>query len=435
MNNAPYVRQILLFITVPALIAISIIIRFPKIDTYIFYNADATYHVLLTMEAYEETPVSIHKFLPIVSLGNPDDKGIKWGATIPDRYGNYYYTSFSPAGYLAPYFFIKIFRLPINEISLYIFNSILYTSCSLMSILLFIQLFDNVLSRYFIVIMSTLVYLFSPEIMHSQGIVYWHHSLFQLLFLCQLNLFLHLKNKYICVLFFVLCLIIPYVEWTGYVSNMGFAIAVFLNEGIVFKKDKVEIKTQSLCTLICIIILTVISFVIFVVHYLSVVSANDFCIALISRFFARNITAKMSFLSLFKGYIISYGIFSIIMPLILIVTLFRKNTRVLFFGYINMYKGICFISLFSLLENIIMKQHASTYSFDRIKAIVFIIFVLLCCVASIIKIYNRYFAQCILFVFFASAALINSMYYIHGNNNYYIVSVGGGGGGVVFFIT
>lgn len=64
-----------------------------------YYNSDATWHTLLTIEAYNETSISEHVFLPIVSLGEAEDKGIPWGATIPDRNGNYYYTSFSPAGY------------------------------------------------------------------------------------------------------------------------------------------------------------------------------------------------------------------------------------------------------------------------------------------------------------------------------------------------
>lgn len=67
-----------------------------------YHNSDATWHALLTVEAYNETPVSTHLFLPIVTLGDADDKGIPWGATVPDREGNYYYTSFSPAGYFLP---------------------------------------------------------------------------------------------------------------------------------------------------------------------------------------------------------------------------------------------------------------------------------------------------------------------------------------------
>ncbi len=64
-----------------------------------YLDSDATWHTLLTIECYNETPISQHLFLPIVSMGGEDNKWISWGATIPDKEGNYYYTSFSPAGY------------------------------------------------------------------------------------------------------------------------------------------------------------------------------------------------------------------------------------------------------------------------------------------------------------------------------------------------
>lgn len=96
-------------------------------DEVDYLNADATWHTLLTIEAYNEMPVSEHMSLPIVSLGGDENKYISWGATIPDEEGNYYYTSFSPAGYFAPWLFMKVFRLEICEKSLYIFNSVLFT--------------------------------------------------------------------------------------------------------------------------------------------------------------------------------------------------------------------------------------------------------------------------------------------------------------------
>lgn len=91
-----------------------------------YLNSDATWHELLTIKAYDETPVSQHKFLPLVSLGRTVDKNIPWGATIPDAQGNYYYTSFSPASYVLGYFFIKTFNLGYTEKSLYMLNSILF---------------------------------------------------------------------------------------------------------------------------------------------------------------------------------------------------------------------------------------------------------------------------------------------------------------------
>ena len=107
------------------LIFIFIIVKIPKESEY-YNDCDATYHTIYVMKCYEETPISIHKFLPIVSMGHSEDKGISWGACVADRNGeNYYYTSFSPATFLAPYIFVKLLNLPINIYSLYAFNSLL----------------------------------------------------------------------------------------------------------------------------------------------------------------------------------------------------------------------------------------------------------------------------------------------------------------------
>ena len=48
-----------------------------------YLNSDATWHELLTIKAYDETPISQHKFLPIVSLGRAADKNIRWGGNYP----------------------------------------------------------------------------------------------------------------------------------------------------------------------------------------------------------------------------------------------------------------------------------------------------------------------------------------------------------------
>jgi hypothetical protein len=91
-----------------------------------YLDSDATWHTLLTMKAYEETSISEHKFVPIVSLGGSDNKYIPWGVTVPSAEGDYYYTSFSAAGYVLPYLFVKLFHLSISESVLYLFNSILF---------------------------------------------------------------------------------------------------------------------------------------------------------------------------------------------------------------------------------------------------------------------------------------------------------------------
>ena len=119
-------RNQLLLIATAILMTISVSAFKYRSGEINYYNSDATWHTLLTVEAYNETPISEHLFLPIITLGSQDDKYITWGATLPDEKGNYYYTSFSAAGYFLPWLFMRIFKLPVTEQSLYLFNSFLF---------------------------------------------------------------------------------------------------------------------------------------------------------------------------------------------------------------------------------------------------------------------------------------------------------------------
>lgn len=396
----------------------SFFIRIPKTDIQNFRNADATYHVLLTMRAYDETPVSVHKFLPIVSLGDDDDKNIPWGATVPDQYGNYYYTSFSPAGYVAPYLFVKLFALPINEMSLYIFNFILYVLCFLLTGRFFVKVFKEKINRHFIIILTALIYLFQPEIMHSQGMVYWHQSLFQLLFLFQLNLFINLNNKRNWILFFLLCLIIPYVEWTGHVSNLGFALAFFLNRTISVSKEKITIETKAFLKFITVGLLSLLSFGIFVIHFLTTVEIKDFVLALLTRFKSRGILTSASFANLISGYIESFGILLGIIFAALIVILLVKNLRVKLVALIREYKTVFFVVSFVLLENILLKQHAISYTFDRMKVIFLLVFMVMCAVYVFKSVYSRRIVKCIAAALLAVMAVVNIYRYTQTNGYY-----------------
>ncbi len=60
-------------------------------------NLDAAYHSLLTVTALTHVPLAESRLLPLVTLANPRDKRIRWGATVPNKDGDYYiYTSFPP---------------------------------------------------------------------------------------------------------------------------------------------------------------------------------------------------------------------------------------------------------------------------------------------------------------------------------------------------
>ena len=74
------------------------------------------------------------------------------------------------------------------------------------------------------------------------------------------------------IAFYLITLIIPYIEWTGYVANLGFAL---FELGSDWKFDLKRAWKNA----IVIGAITAASFGLFTVHYLSVVAASDFFLA------------------------------------------------------------------------------------------------------------------------------------------------------------
>jgi len=351
---------------------ISIIVRIPDFSKNDYHNSDATWHILHTFHCYDETPASVHKFLPIVTSGDSADKFIPWGASVPDEYGNYYYTSFSPASFVPPYLFIKLFQLPIDVISLYIFNSILLILCFIFTAKLFCKLFNTIDKKY-IWYMSAAIYLFQPEIMHGQGVVYWAQSLYQLILLLQLNLLFseHTRKRYIAML--ILSLIGAYTEWTGFCANFGIAL-VYLFIG--------ECKKHNFRRFLGILASTVLGFVLFCYHYLQVLDVDIFISAMISRFNARNVVNTVPLSKLMQGYFTSFSLFIIITTLCILYCLLSKTHRNTFFHSLKTRERLFFVTIIVLLENIIMKEHAISYSFDRMKLIILLLALFFCTVET-----------------------------------------------------
>ena len=96
-----------IMLTLVCLLAVVFVWQYKYRENYNYLNSNATWHVLLTVQAYDETPASVHNFLPIVSLGDEYDKEIQWAEMLDDKQGNYYYTSFSTVGFVLPYIFFK----------------------------------------------------------------------------------------------------------------------------------------------------------------------------------------------------------------------------------------------------------------------------------------------------------------------------------------
>ena len=367
-----------------------------------YLNSDATWHTLLTVTAYDQTSWKIHKFLPIVTLGSEDDKFIKWGLTAPDDKGNFYYTSFSPATFVIPYLFFKIFNMPIAESSLYILNSILFAVSAFLWYVFLIKIFGKLSAV--IPLVGSIIYICTPEILHGMGFVYWAQAVFQVAFLIQLLAFYCYKfenSKKSRVLFYVFCVLNPYIEWTGFVANMGFAVAEYLTLRKINKR-------KALIESVKVVSFTFVSFLLLCLHYLLVCDVESFFSIVYRRFFARNAASHLDlFPRLIRGYIISFAWLwgALLLLVILNLKCFKKCV-------INNMLVLLLLSV-PVFENVLMLQHAESYTYDRMKLIFPLSFVMCSLLSNLLNVCEnrkRTTLLCsVIFVF----CVANVFYYMH----------------------
>lgn len=365
-----------LFLGVTLLFAVSAGLRVARFDPgHNVRNLDASYHVLLTVKTLSETPASVHRFLPLVSLGKPTDKYISWGATVPDARGNYYYTSFSPLGFVVPYvaFSVTGAELTLRNL-LYLGLALHYVAALLLALLIWratATLGDD-RTRSVVTLLAAASYLFAYEALYSHGIIYWHHSLFQLVWLVQLLAFERLssgeavRGRVAVGVLLAASFLAPLTEWTGYLAN---AVLVLL---LAWRGWRVAPRRREAWVLGAgVVAVTLLAMGVFVGHFVSVLGGDALMDALLARFRARNTVSfapSELFLGLLRGYFESYGLLVLLAlaaPLVL-----RMHVGPVRKAWSPAFIALVVAAAFPLLENVVMLQHAVEYTFDRLKALV-----------------------------------------------------------------
>ena len=375
-----------------------VFLRLPHADEG-FKISDASYHVLLTMQAYDETPASVHRFLPIQTYAEKDNKRINNGPSLlQDKLGNSYYVSFSPIGFYIPYFFCKLFGLDLTLNSLYLFNCI----CLLISALLIYEIISELFHNKQLAGSMAIIYSFIPEILYTQGIVYWHHSISQIFLLVQMLMFfrIFLKNENNIknwIIFWIVSFLYPYSEWTGFVSNLGLIISIFILNSTIIKKNKYnffQVKLRCLAYIVGLASITVATLVYYIWRFTAIAPVQQVIQTLISRAEGRS---SDSFITLIKGYWQSYWPLWIVFIALFVLLLALPYGRNKLFSYLKNKKAWIwlFVILFPLVENLILKQHAILYTFDRLK----LALPLICLTALFIQILNLKKAKTVILQF------------------------------------
>ncbi|WP_342477800.1 hypothetical protein NYE24_00645 [Paenibacillus sp. FSL H7-0350] len=376
-----------------------------------FHNEDATSHVLVTMNAFDESPLSMHYFLPIFTLGEEHNKGIDDlpSASKQDEYGNYYYTSFPPLGFIAPYIFAKIFFLPLNLITLRIFNVILGLLSALLIYFLVKKITSNINRKYSnLPIISAIIYMFNEESLWSHSNAYWAHSLLQPIWITSIYLFLNiLQGDYrrrilwgLGVVIFLMC----YTEWTAYIMAFLYILTLFH----VYIRDK---RKEVLVAVGIVGGMSFLSGILMVSLFSAKVGFSEYFHGLFYRASQRK--GHLSLLSeLIQNYWVGFGLFLFIPLVLLIIFCFKRQRESESNIILRNLRILVVVTWIPMLENVFLLEHAALYTFATLKLVVPII---LTTILILMYLNQKYTKLALILVCIASVWSVRTYFYINNS--------------------
>ena len=364
-------------------------------------NDDATAHVLATLVAYQQTPSSIHHYLPLFTYGAPTDK---WIDDLPtasgfDKYGNLYYTSFPPLGFIVPHFIFSALGISPQPFALRCFSMVLHLIATGLLCLLLQQCLSSSEygknDRWIILAGTASIYLFSFECLRSYTICYWAHQLYQVIlfgtaiaYACCISCRPGNKLGFATSLCFLYLLSLTgcLLEWTAFVTSASICLLSLLRIFIGKKWRDLWVAAIS-------IVAVSTALLVLIVWFSSVLDIPDYLTALATRSHVRNGGGNY-FDKLFvlgMEWVVSLGPFWVLFFLLLsclkISDLYSGANQFAHgrFYLLDKPVGVIGLLLFlTLSENILLPGHGSLYTFDILKLVGFFAFAMgaLCVVTN-----------------------------------------------------
>lgn len=343
-------------------------------------DLEASYHVLWTMHALDETPVGAHLLLPTVTLDPDPEHPIRWGSTFPTRAGSYIYSSFPPLGFLIPHWALDWRTAPASLAALADFNALLglvaaiglgllCRSASLMVAGTGATNRPSAAMGWGIAAFSASTYLLLRESLQSHGLVYWPHSPSQVVFVFASWLAVRrlagTAQPWETLPLLILCLLFPMLEWTGYVFNVGLALAIALDGMRSRPATGIRGFVGSAFSAMPLALagVTALAGLIMLGHLIWATGLGETVHILLNRASARSALADVTVIDLLAGYWESAGL---LLPLAVAasgtIAVLRPPREAL-----RLLGLIMLVVTFPLLENLVMLQHAIWFSFDRMK--------------------------------------------------------------------
>ena len=355
-----------------ALLGLALLVRVPQwfdrpLGAY-SDNEDAASHVLVTIVAYDHVPVSEHHFVPLFTAGARHDL---WIDDLPtasrmSARGYNYYTSWPPGFFVAAWAFHQALGMAPTPASLRGLNIALhYSSVALLFLLCF-----KLAKKYggsaagpelwAPPTVAALVYLAAPEALRSHLFSYWAEQLWQPIMLLQLLAFLVGTRWPSIVAIGLLGLCGTLIDWTAYVSNGGYFLAFVW---LYWRKR----DARSLWGALGIGLATLLGGGLLFIWFTSKVSLSELLAAQHYRAGVRT-GGVLDYARLGLGYVLSLGPFLLLLVPVLMAARAQGARQI----WARLPPGpFLFVAGFPVLENVLLANHASSYTYDRLKAVAF----------------------------------------------------------------
>ncbi|RBY84679.1 hypothetical protein [Blastococcus sp. TF02A-26] len=335
-------------------------------DGYGTRNLEASYHVLLTVESLLRNPLSESWGLPTLTLGAPNDKWIGWGAAVATEHGDFVYTSFPPAGFWLPTLLAAVRGGELGLAGLVALNGVLAAICGVLLYALVtravVRMERSIGLARFAGVCAALLYLLSPEALQSHGAVYWPHSLLQPVLLGQLVLLERLllpgtsdaSRRRLLWGLGVLTAVGCYTEWTAFVFALGTGALVLAVPAL---------RRRARAAGVVLVAVGLGTAVVLATHYVLALGLGDAVEAWSGRFVDRA-GSGATYQHLLLGYAQSFGGALLAVLVIVALAAYWPADR----GRRDAVGPVLVAaSLVAVAENVILLQHASQFTFDRLK--------------------------------------------------------------------
>lgn len=396
---------------------ISCIVRLPRFEKTAWTSSDTNYQCLMNVMAMEELKGKVDISLPLITFADQTDLGIEYSSGAKDKNNNgyFYYISFPKMPFKFLFNIYSIFHLDINEYSLYVISNILFLISAIFNILLFGIIFKKYDMQANAIFLVGGMYIFSTEIMHSMGLLYWGHSLY-MVFFPLLCIFLLLWKENQKVFYEILVVLTSFVllqtEWSAYFVVTALLV-FFIYKVIKYKK---QIYRRFLAELVACVLVNIF---LYVFDCIRVVGFHNFVSVMRQRFVGRTRITDYTIKQQANNVFNSFGILIIILFVFCIIELYscikNKKEKTILIKSLFENRFWIFFFAFPLLENALLVNHAQTYSMDRMKW-----FYVLCLLIMIIymrlkeKRDVKVFSNCVI----ATCLLLNLFGYSFVNNSY-----------------